>query len=52
MKYQKPELALIASAITAIQGSCEKLGIFSDVGSGCPGAGPHVATTSAYEADE
>lgn len=46
MKYEKPEIVTMASAITAIQGTCEKNLTHQD---NCGGSFP---TTPAYEADE
>jgi hypothetical protein len=47
MKYEKPEIALVASAITAIQCTGQKRGGLTD----CPST-EEEKSTSAYEADE
>jgi len=45
MRYEKPELVMIASAVVAVQGSSNKIPTHTD-------ALPSVASPSAYEADE
>jgi len=52
MKYEKPEIGVLASAISAVQGNCPKGGIVTDSNPGrCGGDEPHT-NNSAYEADE
>ncbi len=45
MKYEKPEVVNLASAVTAVQGSSNK-------SNDSPADSFHHATASAYEADE
>jgi hypothetical protein len=51
MKYQKPEVTLLTSALSAIQSTdpCAKGDILVDENSGCP---VNHATVGAYQADE
>lgn len=52
MKYEKPEIGVLESAIRAVQGNCPKAGLSSDSDPGrCGGDQPHT-NGSAYEADE
>jgi len=48
MKYQKPRVGIVATAIHAIQGHCDKGSKHSDA---C-GTPANQATPNAYEADE
>jgi hypothetical protein len=47
MKYEKPEVTVMAPAMTAIQGACAKSHGPNDSGCGAP-----RPTPTAYEADE
>ncbi len=52
MKYQKPSVVVLASAMSAISCTGAKAGVILDSVAGCPGP-PHEKTTgAAYEADE
>jgi hypothetical protein len=44
MRYEKPELAVLASAVDAVQGSSNKIPTHTDA--------TDVASPAAYEADE
>ena len=44
MEYQKPEIAVLASAMEAVQGSSNKMPTHTDA--------TNVASPAAYEADE
>lgn len=47
MEYKKPEIALLDTALTAIQGSSHKLGNYTD-----PQSPAVHSSVNAYEADE
>lgn len=50
MKYQKPQLTLLESALNAVRSICTKGHVVNDSSDECPTSG--LGSTSAYEADE
>jgi hypothetical protein len=50
MKYKKPEISVLGSAMSAIQGTCYKFGIVTDAHP--KACGTQLSNGAAYEADE